>query len=156
MKLHQHENYDGNDGPGTRRDHTYYVQQLQMTDTDGTEIGKAGFKDNSQDAAPIECGDGKPFMWKTALPNEMGITPEAVNDYIQFTNGPISWPSSQSEGAAGCKVELWNTQQDPVVSSLRSSHQVPPTDGIYSSVRTRSLIVAPRIVGWNVGSRVRE
>lgn len=123
FKLHQHEDFFGDDGPGTRRDHTYYVEQLQIFGGDGTElVGRAGYKPNSGDADPIECGDGNPFRWGTALPDKMEITPEARDDYIQFTIGPISWKSSDTEGDKKCKVDDWDTQYDPVVSLYPPLH----------------------------------
>lgn len=117
LKLHQHEDFFGNDGPGTRRDHTYHVSLLQMFGSDGTETaGRAGFKPNSGDPDPIECGDGNPFAWDAALPDKMYITPEARDDYIQFTIGSVSWSSNSADGDKRCKVGDWDTQMDPVVS----------------------------------------
>jgi hypothetical protein len=79
------------DGPGTHRTWYFSVQQPRMLDHDKNEIGRAGFKTNSGDGDPIDCGDSNTYNWGTKLPDYLRITPEARGDYVQFDIGARSW-----------------------------------------------------------------
>lgn len=115
--LREDEAWDGQDGPGTSRTYHFHVEKLKMFDNDKNEIGQAGFKsDGSGDGDPISCGDSNPYSWETKLPDNLKITPEAQNDYIQFDIGNRSWKSSDSSGDKQCSVGGFDTRLTPQVS----------------------------------------
>lgn len=114
--MQENRKFHGVDGPGTSRTWRFSVQQLKMFDDSKSEIGRAGFKHNSGDGDPIDCGDGDPFSWKTKLPDSLDMTPEARHQYIQFSIGSLSWTTRDSKGDKQCKVGGWSSGFSPSVS----------------------------------------
>lgn len=80
--VHEIEEWEGVDGPGTRRDWWFYLQ-VSIKDADGTEVGNTG-------GDHIEAGDGNPLT-VNGYYDGLVMTPEARGDYIQFALGDQRW-----------------------------------------------------------------
>ena len=58
--------------------------------------------------------DGAPYRFGSKLKNELVITGEHNNDYVQFTIGGLSWQSKSPNGGASCDVGGWDPREGPV------------------------------------------
>ena len=65
-----------------------------------------------------DCSTAHPLSIESKLENPFVITPEARGDYVQFTVGSVSWPSSQGgPQEPNCNVGGWDGSDDPAVSA---------------------------------------
>lgn len=65
-----------------------------------------------------DCSTAHSLSLKSKLENPLVITPEATGDYVQFTVGTVSWPSSQGgPQEPNCNVGGWDGSNDPSVSA---------------------------------------
>lgn len=137
FNLQQDESWIGVDGPGTKREFTYYIERATMKDGGGNTIGTLGFAPNGVDPAFINAGDGHPLNFDSKLPDPLAMTPEArgnPRDYIQFTIGGQSWTTETTTGSARCDTGKWTWDYSPRVS--------PPPDRA-KPVHTLTLHVEP-------------
>lgn len=68
--------------------------------------------------AHTDCSTAHSLSMNSKLKNPFVITPEARGDYVQFTVGSVTWPSSQGgPQEPNCKVGDWDGSDDPAVSS---------------------------------------
>lgn len=104
MHVHQEEFFDGVDGPGTSRSHTYYLRVDAKDSADQT----VATVDND-----AEAGDADPYHL-SGYYNDLVMTPEAQGDYIQFALGDQYWRSTDEDGVPRCKVGGWDGNYSPV------------------------------------------
>lgn len=124
FNLQKDEPWTGVDGPGTKREFTYYIERATMKDGAGNTIGTLGFAPNGIDHAFINAGDGHPLNFNSKLPDPLAITPEArgtPKDYVQFIIGAQSWTTTTTTGSARCDTGSWTWDYSPRVS-------LPPTE----------------------------
>ncbi|KAF2109773.1 hypothetical protein BDV96DRAFT_691764 [Lophiotrema nucula] len=67
---------------------------------------------------PMNAGPEHTLRIVSKLANTMEVTPEAQNDYIQFTVGDVSWKSSDSGDDKGCKVGDWDGSDYPAFRQM--------------------------------------
>ncbi len=85
-----------------------YGCKIRILDANRTTIGWQ---------AHTRCSSVNPLSVNGKLESSMAITPEAKNDYVQFTLGAESWASSQQGlNISYCKVDDWDGSDDPAVS----------------------------------------
>ncbi|KAL8865655.1 MAG: hypothetical protein Q9174_006772, partial [Haloplaca sp. 1 TL-2023] len=93
MHVHEKEFFFGIDGPGTEREHTFYLR-VEAKDADGKVVATV---DND-----AEAGDANPYHLKGYY-NDLVMTPEARGDYIQFVLGKQNWRTTDGSGVPSCK-----------------------------------------------------
>jgi len=71
---------------------------------------------------PMNAGPERPLVVDNKSPDPLVATPEAVDDYVQFTIGKISWKSSDSSKNANCKVGGWDGSEDPPYRQMDCSY----------------------------------
>ena len=105
MHVHEEEYFEGVDGPGTERTHTFYLR-IDAKDADKNQVASV---DND-----VEAGDSNSYHLQGYY-NDLVMTPEAQGgNYIQFTLGDQSWKSSDGDGIPGCTVGGWDADYSPV------------------------------------------
>lgn len=122
--LEEDESWSGDNSPGFSRKWDFHLEKLTLDDGAGATIG------TSPAGSPIDAGAGNSFSWNTKLPNPLVMTPEAQgnpSDYIQFSIGTESWPSSQNDDTKMpfCNVGGFNSPYSPDVSFFLSLSSSP-------------------------------
>ncbi|KAL1594347.1 hypothetical protein SLS60_010107 [Paraconiothyrium brasiliense] len=70
-----------------------------------------GETDTSNGGPGERMDDGNSYHFKSKLHNELVITGEHQNDYVQFTIGGLSWASNAPNGGGECSVGGWDPRQ---------------------------------------------
>lgn len=85
---------------------------VSMTNGDRVTIAETVINSTYPWGMPINVGDSYSFDLPLSPP--IVITGEHEGDYIQFTQGDLSWTSRTTTGAAICKNGGWDPKDGPV------------------------------------------
>lgn len=83
-----------------------------MVNADGEATGQTVINDTYPLGMPINVGNPYSFLPTLSLP--IVITGEHEGDYIQFTQGDLSWTSRTTTGVANCTNGGWDPRDGPV------------------------------------------
>ena len=106
---------------------TQWDSDADAYDSDGKNDGIYGCEVRILDAnrntigwqVHTQCSSSAPLSVKSKFENPMVVTPEAQNDYVQFTIGAQSWSSLwRGPNDPYCKVGGWDGSDDPAVSGV--------------------------------------
>lgn len=103
--LHEEEYFEGVDGPGTERQHQFYLRD-SVKDGSGSVVSSV--------PSDVSFGDSDPYVLN-AFYAPLTMAPESQNgDYIQFTIGSLSWTTNDASGPGRCNTGGWDGAYSPV------------------------------------------
>lgn len=85
---------------------------VSMTNGDGVTIAETVINSTYPLGMPINVGDS--YSFNVPLSPPIVITGEHEGDYIQFTQGDLSWTSRTTTGAVICHNGEWDPKDGPV------------------------------------------
>lgn len=85
---------------------------VSMVNGDGDVIGETVINTTYPLGMPINAGDT--YSFQPLLSEAIMITGEHEGDYIQFTQGDMSWTSRTTTGVATCTNGGWDPRDGPV------------------------------------------
>ena len=89
---------------------------VSMENADGDAIGETVINSTYPLGMPINVGDPYSFLPRLspAIVTAIVITGEHEGDYIQFTQGELSWTSRTTTGVPNCTNGGWDPRDGPV------------------------------------------